>query len=130
MFGEQAMAFMETAAAIRDDLDVAVRRAAESGHAEAQFKLAVMLATGHDVMQNLGAAAEWYRRAAGQGHVLSCVNLAEMYAKGLGVSRDPTQARAWINRALTLSSSRSLRRLTDEVLRSVPPETSGQAEQP
>jgi len=47
----------------------AIRRAAESGDAEAQFKLAKFYETGKGVLQNTDQAIRWYQKAAAQGHV-------------------------------------------------------------
>ena len=45
-------------------------RAAEQGHAEAQFSLGVKYYGGVGVPQDYSGALEWYRRAAEQGHDL------------------------------------------------------------
>lgn len=42
------------------------RKAADQGHAEAQFKLGKMYATGNGVEKDEGKAAEWHRKAAAQ----------------------------------------------------------------
>ena len=42
------------------------RRAAEQGHASAQFNLGVMYDGGQGVLQDYAAAVKWYRRAAEQ----------------------------------------------------------------
>jgi len=41
---------------------------AEQGHADAQFDLGVLYASGQGVAQDRGRAVEWLRKAAGQGH--------------------------------------------------------------
>ena len=44
------------------------RKAAEQGHATAQFNLAVSYRNGEGVAQDHGQAAYWYEKAAAQGH--------------------------------------------------------------
>ena len=44
------------------------RKAADQGHAEAQFNLGVMYDEGRGVPQSDKEAAMWYRKAADQGH--------------------------------------------------------------
>lgn len=53
------------------------RRAAESGYAPAQFKLATLYELGWGARRDASEAARWYERAATQGHV------ASMYALGM-----------------------------------------------
>jgi TPR repeat protein len=44
------------------------KKAAEQGHARAQFNLGTMCERGRGVEQSYVAAAEWYKEAASQGH--------------------------------------------------------------
>jgi len=44
------------------------RKAAEQGHAEAQYKLGFMYQNGRGVKKDDKQAAEWYRKAAAQGN--------------------------------------------------------------
>ena len=45
------------------------RKAADDGHAKAQFRLGESYATGKGVEQkDVNEAAKWYRKAAEQGH--------------------------------------------------------------
>jgi uncharacterized protein len=56
---------------VRQDLPSAVawyRRAAEAGHADAQFNLASMLAEGEGCDRDVPAAREWLRRAVAGGY--------------------------------------------------------------
>ncbi|MDE7136203.1 MAG: sel1 repeat family protein, partial [Muribaculaceae bacterium] len=46
----------------------AFRKAAEHGHAEAQYNLGVMYIYGDGVAQNDTEAARWLRKAAAQGY--------------------------------------------------------------
>jgi hypothetical protein len=56
-----------------------LKRAAEGGHAEAQFKLGNYL---HMYAYDIKGAAQWWRRAAAQGHPGAATNLAEALAAG------------------------------------------------
>jgi TPR repeat protein len=44
------------------------QRAANRGHAEAQYFLGKMYSEGRDVAQSYAEAFEWYRKAANRGH--------------------------------------------------------------
>jgi hypothetical protein len=56
-----------------------LKRAAEGGHAEAQFTLGNYL---HMYAYDIRGAAKWWRRAAAQGHSGAAANLAEALAAG------------------------------------------------
>ncbi len=56
-----------------------LKRAAEGGHAEAQFTLGNYL---HMYAYDIRGAAQWWRRAAAQGHAGAAANLAEALAAG------------------------------------------------
>ena len=71
------------AAYIRGDY----RKAAEQGHAEAQFRLGAMYFSGDGVPRDDVGALKWYRLAAEQGHVEAQDDLAYMYENGLGVAK-------------------------------------------
>ena len=85
----------------RDDAETArwYRRAAEQGHAGAQFCLGFMYRHGKGVPQDDTEAARWYRRAAEQGDARAQVNLGDMYDAGQGVAQDDRQAFQWYRRA-------------------------------
>jgi TPR repeat protein len=68
------------------------RKAAEQGHAEAQFKLGAMYFSGDCVPQDDAGAVKWYRMAAEQGHTEAQADLAYMYENGLGMPQDPEPA--------------------------------------
>ena len=57
------------------------RRAAERGHAEAQFVLAVTYDQGDGVPEDDAEAVRWYRKAAEQGHALAQFGLGTMYGR-------------------------------------------------
>lgn len=51
------------------------RRAAESGHAPSQYRLATLYELGQGAPKDLGEAAQWYQRAAEGGHLKAMHNL-------------------------------------------------------
>jgi TPR repeat protein len=79
----------------QDDAKAATwfRKAAEQGHAEAQFGLGAIYAH-TDYTQ----AASWYRKAAEQGHADSQRCLGEFYVCGWGVEMDYAQAAFWMRK--------------------------------
>jgi len=79
-----------------------LRRAAEGGIAEAQFKLGYSLTVGLGAPTNLTEAAKWYRAAATQNHAEAQYNLAVCLEKGLGVKADLQEAFAWHSKAALL----------------------------
>jgi hypothetical protein len=83
------------------------RRAAELGHAPAQFKLGFMHAAGRGTPQNDAAAAEWYRKAVAQNYIPAMTNLGVMYMEGRGVTRDPALARMLLARAAEAGDKRA-----------------------
>jgi TPR repeat protein len=72
-------------------------KAAEQGHAPAQFNLGVMYQHGQGVPQDNQQAVAWYRKAAEQGNAEAQHNLGVMYANGQGISRDLVLAYALFN---------------------------------
>ncbi len=76
------------------------RKAAEQGHANAQFNLASL----HYARKEYAPAASWYRRSAEQGNALAQIRLARLYAEGLGLARDPVQAFKWFAIAIVRGS--------------------------
>ena len=74
-------------------------RAAERGHAEAQYYLGLMYLNGQAVRKANDAAAHWLREAADHGHALAQRNLAVLYFKGQGVPRNHSATVEWLNRA-------------------------------
>jgi TPR repeat protein len=66
------------------------KKAAELGHADAQFALA----RGFEASEH-GQAAQWYRKAAAQGRADAQCALAELQLQGLGTTHDPVSALAW-----------------------------------
>jgi TPR repeat protein len=75
------------------------RKAADQGHALAQFALGLRYDSGHGVERDYEAAHFWYLCAARQGHARAQFNLGVMYASGQGVGKDLVEAYAWLHRA-------------------------------
>jgi hypothetical protein len=75
------------------------RKAAEQGHAGAQYSLGRMYDLGWGVAEDNVQAGEWYRKAAEQGHAGAQYNLGIMYDHGWGVAKDNDQAVQWYRRA-------------------------------
>jgi TPR repeat protein len=60
------------------------RKAAEGGHAYAQYKLGFCYSNGKGVAKDVEAAAEWYAKAAAQGNAAAQNNLGVLYKKRHG----------------------------------------------
>jgi TPR repeat protein len=75
------------------------RKAAEGGHAYAQYKLGFCKCFGKGVAKDVEAAAEWYVKAAAQGFANAQVNLGVLYKNGTGVAQDFKAAAAWFAKA-------------------------------
>ena len=70
-------------------------KAAEQGHADAQFNLGIMYANGEGVAKDPREAVAWYRKAAEQGHADAQNNLGAAYEIGSGILQDFTLAARW-----------------------------------
>ena len=80
------------------------RKAAEQGHADAQFTLGQMYFAGDDHAE----ASTWYRRAAEQGHVEALHKLGRMYHQGRGVPQNFAEAVAWYREVAEQGQSQAL----------------------
>jgi TPR repeat protein len=82
-----------------------LRKKAEQGDADAQYKLGTLCAQaaniiGKDNSEKYNAGAvEWYRKAAEQGHANAQYKLGVCYAFGQGVAKDETEAVKWYRKA-------------------------------
>ncbi|MDO5853485.1 MAG: Sel1-like repeat-containing protein kinase family protein [Thermoplasmata archaeon] len=70
---------------------------AESGDADAQYRLGRMYDLGDGVPRDFSTAAHWYGKAAEQGHPLAQNNLGILYAEGSGVRQSDSDAASWIS---------------------------------
>jgi TPR repeat protein len=76
-----------------------LRKAAEQGDADAQFRLGTMYRKGRGVGQDDAEAVKWYLKAAEQGQAKAQHSLAWMYRRGSGVPQDYSEAVTWFRRA-------------------------------
>ena len=72
---------------------------ADSGDAEAEFRVGVMYEQGEGVPSDPRQAANWYRKAAEQAYARAQYALGTLYEKGQGVLQDYVQAHMWLNLA-------------------------------
>ncbi len=72
-------------------------KAAEQGHASAQYYLATKCHNGSGILQDYAEAVKWYRLAAEQGVAVAQTNLGVRYSKGQGVLQDNVAAHMWYN---------------------------------
>ncbi len=73
--------------------------AANEGHLDSQFNVAMMYERGIGVEKNLAEAIVWYRKAALKDHSPSQFNLGVIYENGQGTAVDFAEANAWYRRA-------------------------------
>ncbi|GLH70461.1 hypothetical protein GETHPA_19940 [Geothrix rubra] len=78
-------------------------RAARRGHAEAAFRYAEALRTGHGVAADPVEAGVWYRRAASADFGPAAAWLARACEAGDGLAVDPEEARRWSGIAARLA---------------------------
>jgi len=75
------------------------RKAADQGHAPAQFYLGVLYDLGQGVPQDYVQMAVWNRKAAEQGFAEAQYELGIMYRNGHGVPQDYAEAAVWYRKA-------------------------------
>ncbi|MDR0882852.1 MAG: sel1 repeat family protein [Candidatus Adiutrix sp.] len=76
------------------------QKAAEQGHARAQFQLADMYFKALGVTKDEGKAVEWILKAAESGHAVAQSKLSVFYANGaFGLPQDKAKAEYWGNKA-------------------------------
>ena len=75
------------------------QQAAEKGHPEAQYNLAVLYASGKGVKRDEAQAARWVSASAGQGYALAQADLGKRFATGNGVAQDDKRAYFWMTLA-------------------------------
>lgn len=85
----------------RDDAQAAYwyRKAAEQGHAEAQYNLARLYSRGSGVTRDQETALHWVRAAASQGYAPAQARFGIRYASGSGISQDHRLAYFWLTLA-------------------------------
>jgi TPR repeat protein len=75
------------------------RRAAEYGHAEAQYVLGRNYDYARGVARDYAEARDWYEMAARQGHAAAQTDLGLLYELGQGGKADPQEAVRWYRRS-------------------------------
>jgi len=85
------------------------QKAADQGHAKAQFKLGTIHDQGVVLAQDHVQAVKWYRLAAAQGHVLAQYTLGERYDRGRGVAQSDVKAHLWFNLAAAAGDAKAAR---------------------
>jgi len=76
-----------------------IRQEAESGNAEAQYKLGAAYFFGDGVPANTVEGVKWYRKAAEQGDKNAEMCLGIAYYNGDGINRDAAEAMKWYGKA-------------------------------
>ncbi|MFN0043252.1 MAG: tetratricopeptide repeat protein [Alphaproteobacteria bacterium] len=75
---------------------------AKSGHAAAQFQLALMHHQGDGVPADIREGLKWYRRAADQGFAPAIYSLGLLFDQGFGVKVNPIEAVKYFKRSAEL----------------------------
>ncbi len=75
------------------------QRAAEQGHAVAQFNLGLMYDGGEGVAHDDIQAVYWYRQSAEQGNASAQNALGNVYSSGIGAQEDDVEAVQWYRQA-------------------------------
>jgi len=78
---------------------IEIRRRAEMGEKEAQFRLGVAYHKGEGVLKDDVEAVRWYRLAAEQGHAEAQNSMGYRHGKGEGVLKDDVEAVRWYRKA-------------------------------
>jgi uncharacterized protein len=85
-----------------NDLPLAYKEflaAAQAGHADSQFNVALMYEQGIGVGKDEKEAVVWYGKAAEQGHAAAQYNLAVLFENGRGTGIDFAKANEWYRKA-------------------------------
>ncbi|ASP36427.1 peptidoglycan-binding protein [Labrenzia sp. VG12] len=90
---------------------MALRSAAASGNAAAEFMVGVKYTEGSGVPADLSKAAVWYQKAADKGLAPAQYRLASLYEKGRGVEKDVPKAKAWYTRAAEAGNAKAMHNL-------------------
>lgn len=82
-----------------------LRPLAETGDAEAQYRVGMMYEFGKGFPKNMTQAISWLRKAGNQGHTAAEVELGVIYMSGDGVAKDDAQAVDWFSKAAAQGSA-------------------------
>jgi len=89
----------------------ALRQAAASGIANAQFVVASRYLEGKGIDRDAVAAARWYQKAAAQGLASAQYRLATLFERGTGVPQDLVAARNWYTSAAEAGNVKAMHNL-------------------
>ncbi len=90
---------------------MALRSAAASGNAAAEFLVGVKYTEGDGIPADLAEAAKWYQKAAVQGLAPAQYRLASLYEKGRGVTKDLQKAKDWYLKAAEAGNAKAMHNL-------------------
>eukprot|EP00300_Choanocystis_sp_HF-7_P004154 c13177_g1_i1.p1 GENE.c13177_g1_i1~~c13177_g1_i1.p1 ORF type:complete len:439 (+),score=107.83 c13177_g1_i1:31-1347(+) len=93
------MACLESEPQDLEGAAVKFQEAADLGHVEATFKLAVMYEGGYGVTEDVAKSVEYFRKAAEGGHVDAQTSMGDAYRKGKGVPKDSAESAKWYKEA-------------------------------
>ena len=82
-----------------------LRKAADEGIADAQYRLGTLYQSGRLAGQDPTNTVFWLEKAAAQRHVAALYNLGSMYGTGRGVTRDPQVAVCYFRQAAELGDA-------------------------
>jgi TonB family protein len=82
---------------------------ADSGNAEAEFRVGVMYEHGQGIPAATKEAANWYRKAADQAYAQAQYALGMLYANGQGGLQDNVQAYMWLDLSSALGVAEAAR---------------------
>jgi len=77
------------------------RKAAENGHAQAQYLMGKSYHSGKDVPEDHAQSVKWWRKAAEQGNPASQFNLGVMYFHGHGTDKNFVESAKWFRECAT-----------------------------
>ena len=89
------------------------QKAADLGHADSMFNLALMYRHGKGVEKDLSKAIFWYVNASYLEHPNSMFNLSLLYEYGFGVKKDLKEAVEWCKKAAELNYEKAIIKLTE-----------------
>jgi localization factor PodJL len=90
---------------------LSLRLAAANGDPSAEFEVAVRLAEGRGVNQDLKEAVNWYQRSAARGFAPAQYRLGTLYERGIGVDADRGRAMAWYRSAAEKGNLKAMHNL-------------------
>ena len=102
------------------------QKAANSGHPEAQYFLALQYASGKGVKKDEQQAERWISSSAAQGYSPAMVELGKRFANGLGVAKDDKRAYFWLTLAFLHGDKSEEKLRTVEAAKLQPAEVTAQ----